>query len=33
MMNNPWYIWVACGGVVGAATRLVYLELSGVTIG
>jgi len=32
-MNNPWYIWVACGGVVAAATLLVYLKLSGFTIG
>ena len=33
MMNNPWYIWVACGAIVVAAALLVYLKLSGFTIG
>jgi len=33
MKNNPWYIWVACGGVLVAAILLVYLKIIGFTIG
>jgi len=32
-MNNPWYVWAACGAILVMAAILVYLKIIGFTIG